>query len=190
MEKIRVIDTQEIVYCEPHLFINKDGKKEIAYYSSKNDRVYTEEEVILLLPTPYEVCGVECGDGWANIVEGILRYVENYHKNHPSSWKLDITQIREENGALHIHTTHETRALTRMLKEAKEMSLKTCEICGSTDNVGQTLSPIKTRCYNCAKKMAKAEPWVQIVWRVNGSKTAYVISPVSDEDMPYTNTES
>ena len=79
---------------------------------------------------PYELFGIECGDGWKNLYQPIIDYIEEYNKDKEGEDKIEIYQIKEKFGGLNVYLSHYTDELTNMIKVAEEQSYHTCEICG------------------------------------------------------------
>lgn len=119
--------------------------------------------------SPYKLFGVECGDGWKDILAPIFEYIENYNKNKSEDDKIIIEQVKEKFGTLRFYCSFYTDELENLINDAEKKSDITCELCGSTDNVGKTGGWITTMCYNCAKKNAKNSK-NGIIWFNNGVK--------------------
>lgn len=99
---------------------------------------------------PYELFGIECGKGWNKLIIPILDYIDLYNSGHDD--KIEILQIKEKFGGLRIYTSFSTPELDQLIDDAEEQSFKTCEYCGSTENVSQTTGWIKTLCSKCMRK--------------------------------------
>lgn len=122
--------------------------------------------------SPQESCmhwGFECDDGWFNIIYRL-------------SWAISIicpecvaTQVKEKFGGLRFYyyvnyskqeendniqfeilkKTTIKELVDYLVDKAEEESLKTCELCGSTNNISKTHGWIKTLCESCKKKIKK-----------------------------------
>lgn len=99
---------------------------------------------------PYELFGIECGKGWNKLIIPILDYIDLYNSGHDD--KIEILQIKEKFGGLRIYTSFSTPELDQLIDDAEEQSFKTCEYCGSTENVSQTTGWIKTLCRKCMRE--------------------------------------
>ena len=64
-------------------------------------------------------------------------------------------------------TDFETDELSKLIEEAEFKADNTCELCGSTENIGKKLGWITTCCEECAKKIAKNGYYEIIRWRPN-----------------------
>lgn len=99
---------------------------------------------------PYELFGIECGKGWNKLITPILDYIDIYNSGHKEEDKIHILQIKEKFGGLRIYVSPEPKELSEMIEKAEDESYKTCEYCGSTENVTQTKHGwIKTLCDKC-----------------------------------------
>lgn len=105
-----------------------------------------------MLKSNYERFGVECGDGWKNILQPIFDYIEKYNNIHDE--KIEVLQVKEKFGGLRFYTNFHTEELKELIKHAEDESYVTCELCGSKENIGHTLGWITTCCIECAKNMS------------------------------------
>lgn len=103
--------------------------------------------------TPYEEFGIECGNGWKPLLKPIFDYIEEYNKSHED--KITIFQIKEKFGGLRVYVDGATLELHNLIENAEYLAEDTCEICGSTKNVGKKAGWITTCCIECAKNIAK-----------------------------------
>ena len=135
------------------------------------------------IPTPYELFGIECGDGWKGLIEPIMEYINNYNKDKKEEDKIIIFQIKEKFGGLRFYVDHGNEELHDMIDKAEEESYKVCEFCGSKEDVGQTANGwITTLCHNCVKKIAQ-EKEVPIRWRRNIDKKLYIVKFNEDDEL-------
>ena len=79
---------------------------------------------------PYELFGIECGEGWSKLYQPIIDYIEEYNKDKEGEDKIEIWQIKEKFGFLTIYVSRNTDELRKMIKDAEAKSYHTCEICG------------------------------------------------------------
>ena len=80
---------------------------------------------------PYELFGVECGNGWKHLYEPIIDAVGEYNLNQENEDdKIEIHQIKEKFGGLRVHLSKYTNELRDMIEAAEELSFNTCEMCG------------------------------------------------------------
>lgn len=43
---------------------------------------------------PYELFGIECGEGWKGLYQPIIDYIDKYNEDHEE--KIEIHQIKEK----------------------------------------------------------------------------------------------
>ena len=44
---------------------------------------------------PYELFGIECGEGWKKLYQPIIDYIDEYNKDKEGVDKIEIYQIKE-----------------------------------------------------------------------------------------------
>ena len=79
---------------------------------------------------PYELFGIECGDGWKKLYQPIIDYLKEYNKDKEEKDRIEIHQIKEKFGSIRIYLSSYTDELRQMIDDAEEQSYYTCEICG------------------------------------------------------------
>ena len=79
---------------------------------------------------PYELFGIECGDGWKHLYQPIIDYIMKYNDGKEDKDKIEIHQIKEKFGGLRIYLSSYTEELREMIDEAEKESYNTCEVCG------------------------------------------------------------
>lgn len=103
------------------------------------------------LETPYELFGIECGDGWKHLYQPIIDKVNEYNKEHKDN-PLQIDQIKEKFGELRIYLSYHVKEIEDMIAIAEEKSHYTCEICGKTINEpivkNHWIYPMCEECFN------------------------------------------
>jgi ssDNA-binding Zn-finger/Zn-ribbon topoisomerase 1 len=103
----------------------------------------------------YQSLFTDCFDfsiaaGWFPIVERLCEFIIN---NEPN---VKIKQIKEKFGELRFYTDGNSYDLGELIESAMEESLKTCEKCGSIENVETKTKDsehywIRTLCSECRK---------------------------------------
>lgn len=78
---------------------------------------------------PYELFGIECGDGWKQLYQPIIDYIDEYNKTHNDK-PIEIHQIKEKFGGLCFYTNFKTDELRSMIEDAEWKSHHICENCG------------------------------------------------------------
>ena len=130
---------------------NKEDQKKVELIKNWNNiYIITENPNKQKPQEPYELFGIECGKGWNKLIIPILDYIDLYNSGHDD--KIEILQIKEKFGGLRIYTSFSTPELDQLIDDAEEQSFKTCEYCGSTENVSQTTGWIKTLCSKCMRE--------------------------------------
>lgn len=130
---------------------NKEDQKKVKLIKNwKTIYIITENPNKQKPQEPYELFGIECGKGWNKLIIPILDYIDLYNSGHDD--KIEILQIKEKFGGLRIYTSFSTPELDQLIDDAEEQSFKTCEYCGSTENVSQTTGWIKTLCRKCMRE--------------------------------------
>lgn len=79
---------------------------------------------------PYELFGVECGEGWKKLYQPLIDYINNYNKDKKEGDRIEIHQIKEKFGGLRFYVNFYTEELKDMIRKAESMSYCTCERCG------------------------------------------------------------
>lgn len=77
---------------------------------------------------PYELFGIECGEGWKSLYQPIIDYITKYNEEHED--KFEIHQIKEKFGYLCFYVNKYNDELRQMIRDAEEKSYHTCEVCG------------------------------------------------------------
>ena len=79
----------------------------------------------------------KCGEGWIPLVEKIY---ENIPEN------VEVTSVYQKWGALMFDANPWNEELEKIHDEIEEISLKTCEICGSSATEHEINGWVHTRC--------------------------------------------
>lgn len=98
--------------------------------------------------------GIECGDGWYNLLDDLCSNLQTYVDNSDFP-QVEAVQVKEKFGILRFYLDDEDDVIEAFIDHAESISNKTCEICGTTDNVGHTIGWITTCCEACAKDMER-----------------------------------
>jgi hypothetical protein len=83
--------------------------------------------------------GVECGDGWFDIINGALRNIqEDYDKLTAKQQEgTYVVQIKEKFGGLRIYMSQQTDYMREIIQAAETLAYATCEECGATEKIAQ-----------------------------------------------------
>ena len=104
-----------------------------------------------LTQSPMESClafGFECSDGWFDLLWNLCEDIE---KLNPTE-DFYVDQVKEKYGGLRFYISCATNEIWDRISQAEYDSYKTCEICGSKDNVTSEGSWITTFCKECRNK--------------------------------------
>ena len=196
--KIKIKKTGEITYCYPDRERNKDYKKGdsvlsmyITHYYKSPDRQGEEWERDEFEWVPqycYELFGIECGDGWLDLLKPILDYVDNYNKDKTDDEKMEIHQIKEKWGELNVYLNFYNDEVKKLIKEAETEASKTCELCGSKEDVGIASEGwITTECHECMKKWCVEHDRPHRWKRLSDNKLYWILPKGEDELFDYKN---
>ena len=152
------------------------GGKWIGFEDEETGIFYTPAEIENLPPKePYELFGVECDEGWHDIVKPLIDYVEKYNNEHPDD-QIVILQVKEKFAHLEFYVDNATPELKKMIEEAQGKASRTCECCGDTTDVGVTVSQwYKTICRKCAIEASKETPYWKRKWKSYNDGKVYFI---------------
>ena len=111
---------------------------------------------------PVRMFGIECGDGWRAALEDLFEKL--YAIPGVDRPGFEITQVKEKFGRLCVYCDGETEETRRLVSEACERANKTCESCGTEENVGRTSGWIATCCKKCHESYDKmrGREWLPI----------------------------
>ena len=87
--------------------------------------------------------GFECGDGWFDIVNNLSKKIAEIAPN------VEAVQVKEKFGGLRFYINGGNDDVYTLINNAEDLSYKTCEDCGSVENVTQTRGWIHTLCQLC-----------------------------------------
>ena len=86
--------------------------------------------------------GFECGDGWYDIMEPIVRYIHEYNskveETNPNADFFEyfiIRQVKEKFATLRFYVNQTDHVLDRLITLAEEKSSTTCETCGKEGEI-------------------------------------------------------
>lgn len=100
---------------------------------------------------------VTCREGWKNIYNPIIEMIiEHDNTKTDNDDKIGVGQVKEKWGALEILPLNGINVIPTIrnaIIDAYTLSMKTCEFCGETNNVGATMNHwTKTCCMACWEK--------------------------------------
>lgn len=119
--------------------------------------------------TPLESCmafGIECGDGWYELISSMCSQIESHEKNLEmnNEWKskedsefepehyqkVVFDQIKQKFGGLRVYYSGGDDHISGVISMAEEFSYKLCEVCGNKGKASKN-SWIVVLCDNCTK---------------------------------------
>jgi len=89
----------------------------------------------------------ECGDGWKDLLWRLCEDIEKL--NSPEDFY--VCQVKEKFGGLRFYVLGGSDEIYDRINQAENESFKTCEKCGSTQNVTTEGGWLKTLCKECRK---------------------------------------
>jgi len=92
--------------------------------------------------------GLECGDGWAGIIDTLCKLIQEYVSDH-KGYQTEAVQVKEKYGGLRFYINGGNDYVDGLITFAERLSYMTCEQCGSTDGVTQTKGWVYTLCRQC-----------------------------------------
>lgn len=116
------------------------------------------------LKSPTESCmsmGIECGNGWYDLINSICQIVESLNKNIKDRNRLiagnneevidfKFDQIKEKFGGLRAYYSGGNDYIRGLVSMAETMSYKICEVCGNKGKPNKG-GWINTLCDGCRK---------------------------------------
>jgi hypothetical protein len=87
----------------------------------------------------------DCDDGWFPLIESALLLL-NQHAAGGRNQKFKIKQIKEKFGRLRIYTDTNDDYLYGVINTVEHLSLKYCEVCGSSGELRSGNKRVRTLC--------------------------------------------
>lgn len=105
--------------------------------------------------------GIDCGDGWYNIINALCENIMAYCNSHNCPTPA-VIQVKEKFGGLRFYTRGTVWEIDRMIEDAEELSYKTCESCGASGKQDENqVGWIVTLCDECCKEQEKENSHVK-----------------------------
>jgi hypothetical protein len=96
--------------------------------------------------------GFSCMNGWLQIIDDLSRKITELDPD------VQASQVKEKFGGLRFYIDGGSDEVYKLIEEAEEESYKTCEKCGTKENVSRTKTGwIITLCDKCRKERNKEE---------------------------------
>ena len=128
-----------------------------------------EDKSDIMLPIYF---GFECDDGWFTLLDTLMHKIKEYcyyHKKEP----IKIKQIKEKFGTLNFYYEGGDTFISGLVCMTSQMSSKTCEVCGTMDNIGRTNGWVKYICQDCHNKDGRVN---DLKWTPNPNERILKIS--------------
>lgn len=101
--------------------------------------------------TPWQLFGIDCGEGWKNLYIPILNFIQKYNSTHSQEEQIEILQVKEKWGLLEIYVNKHIPKLEYMINEARSSSKFICSSCGKERDNNITFN-FSTLCEECKKE--------------------------------------
>ena len=96
--------------------------------------------------------GFETGPGWRDIIVSYLPKLSKVVKEEGLD-NFIIVQVKEKFGSLSFYTYHSTEKIDEVIHELEEECSKSCEKCGTKENVNfYSNGWLRVRCDTCEKE--------------------------------------
>ena len=107
---------------------------------------YLKEHKGPIIPIQF---GFEHDDGWYDLLDRLMENITEYLKKNDFKYNVEVAQIKEKFGGLRFYYSGGNEEIDNIVSFVEDLSYKTCEFCGSTNNIGRTDGWIITCCSNC-----------------------------------------
>lgn len=106
--------------------------------------------------------GLECGDGWLDIIDEASKKIESYSNkkiSEDSTFKGFVAhQVKEKFGGLRFYVSKHDAVIDEIIIEAEKACAKTCETCGNPGTVRRG-GWLKNRCDDCENERATKQDY-------------------------------
>ena len=86
---------------------------------------------------PEDFWGVECNDGWFNIINMLCRNIQSHLNWKPEVSQVVVTQAKEKFGSLRFYYDGGDEYVSGLVSMAEAISEVTCEVCGEPGEARQ-----------------------------------------------------
>jgi hypothetical protein len=92
-----------------------------------------------------DLISFDCGDGWKDIIDRLLSKIND------EMVRIDthVLQVKEKFGGLRVYLGRENDSMSEAIRGAEKEATKTCETCGTKEDVKTEGSWLKTLCSEC-----------------------------------------
>lgn len=131
------------------------------YLTQKYAHLFSKNEL-----QPLPMFGFECGEGWYNNLAQLLGHIDHYlnHKHKGVPEGFHITQIKEKFGGLRFYVDGADDVIHELITFTENLCDRTCEYCGSNQNIMRSKGWIVTACKNCTEthENLKTRQWIKV----------------------------
>jgi hypothetical protein len=98
----------------------------------------------------------ECGDGWFDLLYDLSKKIQKLIDKGKISKDFNVHQVKEKFAFLRYYTNFSTDELDKLINQAEEQSMITCEQCGKSGKVKDIGGHwYMTLCNSCFNKINK-----------------------------------
>lgn len=98
---------------------------------------------------PIQMFGIETNKGWSALIEKMCADIDVHMKILAEPILFQWSQIKEKFGGGRFYYNGGDDVISKIVSDAENDTYDVCEVCGSRDDVGQTLGWITVICSNC-----------------------------------------
>ena len=98
--------------------------------------------------TPYSERGVECGEGWYDLLDHLCMQIQSYVDQTEGAEQVLVEQIKSKFGTLRFYISGYDDYIRGLITMAESISATICEECGEK-GILQRRSWMKTLCHEC-----------------------------------------
>lgn len=100
----------------------------------------------MLPETESAMCwGLQVGDGWYSLIDALCTQLQRL-TDQDGAPQIVATQVKEKFGSLRFHTRESDERQKAMIELAREISVRTCDVCGAPGQVVCMRSMATPRC--------------------------------------------
>lgn len=120
--------------------------------------------------TPFDMFGIECGDGWYWLIDKVCDSIQNYtdfHNEYDKKYcesknqieQFITIQLKEKFSSGRWYYSGGDARIEGFIDLFEKLTYHICEDCGTNLNIGHTKGWIKTLCKDCAEKQDVLKNW-------------------------------
>jgi hypothetical protein len=101
------------------------------------------------LPNPWQLFGIECGDGWFQLLWNLFGEIEKKYKEKGRRVEIEISQIKEKYGTLNVYLWSDIPEIQHLVEKYETLSESVCEQCGAKGRLREVRDWLSTLCDRC-----------------------------------------